>query len=100
MLKPIPQLGWIVHYVQGRIATREITSRRASTGAQGAEPALGQVCAAIVVGHVAPAEEGGEVLLNLKVQLDGEDIYWAQAVAEAAGDEVRDRWQWPSPPAN
>lgn len=98
MQKPIPQLGWFVHYTLGRVATREITDGRGYTGARGNDIALDQVCAAIVVAHMPPVIPGGEILLNLKVQLDGEDIYWAQNVAEATGDEdVRDRWQWPAP---
>lgn len=94
--KPIPQLGWMVRYTLGREAVRWITTRRATTGAQGTEPVLDQVCAAMIVGYTPPADAAGETLLNLKVQLDGEDVYWARGIPEGA-PEHRDSWHWPAP---
>lgn len=92
MSKPTPQLGWLVHYVLGRKAVQAITSRRAYSGARGTEPQTGQVCAAFVVGyHPTSTEE--EPLLNLRVLLDGEDDYWAEAVWEGLEDET-DTWRW------
>jgi hypothetical protein len=94
--KPLPQLGWLVHYVLGRDDVRAVTTRRAYTGATGAEPFKGQICPAFVVAHVAPEQDGGETLLNLQVLLDGEDRHWAVRIEQGTAQET---WRWPAPVA-
>lgn len=80
-------LGRNVIYTLAKGDVAEIVSRRGVTGARGSEPATGDRLAATVV---RVHGESGPV--NLKVELDGDDFLWREAVFEGRGPGM---WEWP-----
>lgn len=85
-------LGRNVMYTLSKDDVAAITRRRSQTGLQGSEPSKGQVLAATIVA----INHDVDGTINLKVLLDGEDVYWAANVLQVEpGQEGHGRWRWP-----
>ncbi|WP_329214778.1 hypothetical protein OG352_05140 [Streptomyces sp. NBC_01485] len=86
---PQPTVGRTVLYQLSDDDARHITQQRATNGISGNAAAEGQVFPAVVV-RIFPGNPHDVV--NLKVLLDGPDIFWATSRHE--GDEPG-TWAWP-----
>ncbi|MDT0435623.1 MULTISPECIES: hypothetical protein [Streptomyces] len=85
----VPQLGGQVLYRLSHADVRAIARQRAATPTRAPHVRTGQLLPAIVVraGSAAGA-------VNLKVLLDGPDVYWAEHVINGDTDGT---WAWPTP---
>ncbi|OZF33181.1 hypothetical protein CH296_11130 [Rhodococcus sp. 14-2496-1d] len=81
-----PTIGRVVHYTASEGSADAINKRRATSGHQGNTVHAGDVFPATVV-RVWPT------CVNLQVQLDGTDTYWATSVYEGEGPHT---WAWPT----
>lgn len=87
-----PTIGRMVHYYLNSRDAELIEERRKETGTLGNHAKEGQVYPAVVT---ALFDVGAEVLLNLRVILDGDDLYWATSRHETT-DESPGTWAWPA----
>jgi hypothetical protein len=89
-----PTIGRIVHYRLNDADVDLIAQRRAHLKAAGG----GVIGNSVAAGEVYPANVvrtfggGGDPYVNLQVQLDGYDTYWATSRAEGDGPGT---WGWP-----
>lgn len=94
-----PTIGRIVHYTLSNFDADQINRRRDDfSAAQSASAGLGYV------GHVGNRATAGDVCpaivvrtfggpaVNLQVQLDGTDTFWATSRTEGEGEG---HWAWP-----
>jgi hypothetical protein len=86
-----PTIGRIVHYRLSDADVDLIAQRRADTDAGG-----GVIGNSVATGEVYPANVvrtfGGDHSVNLQVQLDGYDTYWATSRREGTEPGT---WCWP-----
>lgn len=93
-LKP----GRIVYFVFDEQTAMETNRRRTGNiGAPGWSPgAQAHVGNSVAAGEIAPAmvvRVWSDVCVNLKVMLDGTDVYWATSVSYAEDKRPRS-WHW------